>query len=291
MIKSMTGYSKSEAKEKGITATVEMKSLNGRFLEINCRQPRFLSHKEIEVRELVKKVLERGTVNININIEAEEIQNPFAINEQSAAKIYFRLGKLKNNLKIKENLRFEHLLMFSDHFRDTKDNENVAAYWRVTKRALRAAINNVEAMRKREGTQLAKDIKSRLSGIKKNVDKIESLSTARVPEEREKLRMRVAQLFESDEIDEQRLQMEMVLLADKLDISEECVRLHSHLTYFNNIMRAKGSSGKKMNFLVQEIYREINTIGSKANDANISQIVVNVKEELERIREQVQNIE
>ena len=181
--------------------------------------------------------------------------------------------------------------MFSDHFRDTKDNENVAAYWRVTKRALRAAINNVEAMRKREGTQLAKDIKSRLSGIKKNVDKIESLSTARVPEEREKLRMRVAQLFESDEIDEQRLQMEMVLLADKLDISEECVRLHSHLTYFNNIMRAKGSSGKKMNFLVQEIYREINTIGSKANDANISQIVVNVKEELERIREQVQNIE
>ena len=123
------------------------------------------------------------------------------------------------------------------------------------------------------------------------IERIESLSMKKIPEMRDKLRQRVAQLFESDEIDERRIQMEIVLIADKLDVSEECVRMRSHIKFFNETLKAKEPTGQKLNFLMQEMNREINTIGSKASDTEISQIVVSLKDEIERIREQVQNVE
>lgn len=146
-------------------------------------------------------------------------------------------------------------------------------------------------MRKNEGKELAKDIRTRIKTIEERLDRIEERSMQRVPEERERLRARIAQLFESDEIDEQRLQLEILLLADKLDCSEEIVRLRSHIKFFLEALKSTEPVGRQLNFLLQEMHREINTIGSKANDAEISQLVVSVKEELERIREQVQNIE
>jgi uncharacterized protein (TIGR00255 family) len=146
-------------------------------------------------------------------------------------------------------------------------------------------------MRLKEGKQILNDINNRMKKISDNVNKIEKLGIEKIPAERERLRQRIAQMFESDEYDEQRLQTEMVLMADKLDISEECVRLYSHFKFFNETVKANEPSGRKLNFLLQEMNREINTIGSKASDAYISQLVVLVKEELERIREQIQNIE
>ncbi len=291
MIKSMTGFSKSEAKEQGVTAVVELKALNSRYLDINCRLPKYLSHKELDVRDIIKQFLIRGSVTVNISIEADESLMPFFIDENAAQNIYKKLNSLKHKLKLKETVKLDHLLQFSTYFQQMEEEENVELFWRVAKKALNQALRNVDNMRKKEGGQLARDLNNRMNNIQKDVDKIEGLGIERVPEERERLRMRLAQLFESDEIDEQRLQTEMVLMADKLDISEECVRLNSHIKFFFETLKSKESSGKKLNFLLQEMNREINTIGSKANDANISQVVVNVKEELEKIREQVQNIE
>ncbi len=163
--------------------------------------------------------------------------------------------------------------------------------WKVVVKAVRAALASLDTMRKNEGKELAKDIRARIKTIEERLDRIEERSMQRVPEERERLRSRIAQLFESDEIDEQRLQLEILLLADKLDCSEEIVRLRSHIKFFLEALKSTEPIGRQLNFLLQEMQREINTIGSKANDAEISQMVVSVKEELERIREQVQNIE
>jgi uncharacterized protein (TIGR00255 family) len=146
-------------------------------------------------------------------------------------------------------------------------------------------------MRFDEGKNIEKDILNRIKKIHAITDKIRALGLEKIPTEREKFRQKVAQLFEGDEIDEQRIYMEMILLADKLDISEECVRLESHFKLFYNSLKEKDSAGRKINFLMQEMNREINTIGSKANDSEISQLVISVKEELERVREQIQNIE
>ncbi len=291
MLKSMTGFSRCEAKENGITATVEVKTLNGRYLEFNCRLPRQITHKELEIREQVRKVMERGSVTIMVNIETDDSQVPFDINMDAAAHALESLGELKKKLKIRETIKFDHILHFSNHLMQKDDDTDIEVQWKVVKKALINALKDVDKMRKKEGQQIGKDITARMAKMQEVVDEIEGLGLDRIPDERERLRQRVAQLFESDEIDEQRLQMEMVLLADKLDISEECVRLNSHFKFFEESIISKTPSGKKLNFLLQEMHREINTIGSKANDAKISQLVVDVKEELEKVREQVQNIE
>ncbi len=291
MIRSMTGFSKKEYRDNGITATVEIKSLNGRYLEIKCKLPRNHTHRELEVREIFKKYLTRGTVNVVVNIETEGGARPVIINEDAAIDTYNKLKKIKSKLQIKETVKFEHILHFSANFLEQENDENSEQEWQAIEKALREAIKSLNRMRGKEGSQISKDIIARAKNISAIVEKIEAMGIKRIPAERDKLRQKVAQLFESDEIDEQRIQLEIVLLADKLDISEECVRLKSHIKFFFEALKANEPVGKKMNFLLQEMNREINTIGSKANDADISQYVVTVKEELEKIREQIQNIE
>ena len=287
----MTGFSKSEASENGIKATVEIKSVNGRYLDVNSKLPRALSHKEIEIKELVKSILSRGSVSLNINLEYDGVAKPFGINEQAAINAYEILKSLNKKLKIKEPVSLEHLISFASYFNQKDEESDSEAEWKVTKTALMEALRNLDKMRQKEGQQILKDFQNRIKNISVAVDKIEALSVKRVPEEREKLRQKIAQLFESDEIDENRIQMEIVFIANRLDVSEECVRLRSHIKFFYETFKSKDPIGQKMNFLIQEMNREINTTGSKSDSAEISQIVVGVKEEIERIREQVQNIE
>lgn len=291
MIKSMTGFSKNEATDQGVTAIVEMKSLNGRYLEMNIRMPRGLQHKEFEVRDAIRKVVGRGTMQVNISLEFDNTATSLNLNQDIAKQTFESLNELKKDLKLRDAVKLEHLLHFSNLFMEKEENEDEALQMRVIKRALNSALNSLDSMRKKEGLNILKDVQNRINTIEKTTNTIENLGIKRIPEERERLRQRIAQLFESDEIDEQRLQTEMVLLADKLDISEECVRLNSHIKFFKEQLDSKQSEGRKINFLLQEMHREINTIGSKINDAEVSQLVVGVKEELERIREQIQNIE
>ncbi|KXB97452.1 MAG: hypothetical protein AA908_06225 [Chlorobi bacterium NICIL-2] len=291
-MKSMTALSTASLSEQGIRATVEIRTVNGRYLEISCRLPKQLSHKEIELRELVRSTIGRGTVQVTVKTDSD---SPLAsaLSLERIEAYWQQLEKLRKKLKISTPLSLGELLRIPDIY--TTDDaallELAEREWKVVVKALRAALASLDTMRKNEGKELAKDIRTRIKTIEERLDRIEERSMQRVPEERERLRARIAQLFESDEIDEQRLQLEILLLADKLDCSEEIVRLRSHIKFFLEALKSTEPVGRQLNFLLQEMHREINTIGSKANDAEISQLVVSVKEELERIREQVQNIE
>lgn len=293
MIKSMTGFSKAESKKDGYVVNVELKSLNGRFLEINTRLPKNLSHKEFEIRDLIKKTLNRGTVVCSVNFEFDSNIKQFDLNLDLATQYYESLKKLKTKLKIKETVSMADLLVFAPNFSVRDETDNSESEWKLTKDALAKAINQLDMMRKKEGQQIAKDMNMRMKNIADTIEKVDTLSLNKIPQERDRLRLRVAQLFESDEIDEHRIQMELVLLADKLDVSEECVRMRSHIKFYNEEMdgKNKDSVGKKLNFLLQEMNREVNTIGSKCSDAEVAQLVIFMKEELERVREQVQNLE
>lgn len=291
MIRSMTAFSKAEASEKGIKTTVELKSLNGRYLDINFKCPRNMSQKEILVRDTVKSSISRGSVTVSVNIEYENPSQLFSINEDVAMAVFQSLKDLKKKMNIRDSVKLENVLAFAQFFNNGKEDEDSELEWRIAKKALTKALANLDKMRNQEGQEIFKDFNNRLKKITSSVAKIEELSAQRVINEREKLRQKIALLFESDEIDENRIQMEIVMIANRLDISEECVRLRSHLKFFRETTKSNDPIGQKLNFLLQEMNREINTIGSKADSAEISQIVVQVKEELERIREQVQNVE
>lgn len=287
----MTGFSKSEVSENGITAVVEIKSLNGRHLDISCRMPRNLQHKENEIRDAIRRTISRGSIQININLDIDPTMQKFGIDEVTAEQCFNALNNLKKTLKMRETVKMEHVLEFSSMFMEKEEPEDENLLMQPVMKALKNGIRNLNNMRSREGKEISKDITSRVKRVEKISGEVEKLGAARIPEAREKLRQKIAQLFESDEIDEQRLQMEMVLMADKLDISEEVVRLRSHISYFFDVMRQKEPVGRKINFLLQEMNREANTIGSKINDAKVSQLVVQIKEELEKVREQIQNME
>ncbi len=291
MIKSMTGFSKAQINENGINAVVELKCLNGRFLDINCRMPRNIQHREYEVRELIRHSNTRGTLTVNINVDTDITQSNFSLNEEAAKNIYNSLNNIRKKLRIKEPVSIENLLHFTTQLTTNDNNEDDEKIFLTVKKAVIEALKKLDNMKYKEGQQIMKDINNRMKNVSDIIEKVAKLGLEKIPAERERLRQRVAQLFESDEYDEQRLQTEMVLLADKLDISEEVVRLNSHFKFFYESQKSSEPSGRKINFLLQEMSREVNTIGSKANDVTISQMIVTVKEELERIREQVQNIE
>ena len=291
MIKSMTGFSKTELSAEGMKINVEMKSLNGKGLDITFRMPRQILHKEIELRDFFRTRVSRGTLTININIERDDTEQKFAINEDIAEQCYNSLSNLRKKFKFKEVINMNHLLTFSGFLTQNEVEFDEEKTIQLVKKAFQMGFKSLEAMKLKEGQNIAKDILQRMKKVQDIVSKISEITNNRIPQERERLRNRIAQIFESDEIDEHRLQMEIVMLADKLDVSEECVRLNSHFKFFFEAVKAPEPTGRKINFLLQELNREINTIGSKSNDAIIAQHVVVAKEELERIREQVQNIE
>ncbi|MBQ6269564.1 MAG: YicC family protein [Bacteroidetes bacterium] len=291
MMKSMTGFSKVETSSDGIKLTVEIKSLNGKGFDINFRMPRQLSSKEIELRDLFRKQISRGSVSVYISIESDNAEKKFAINQDIAQQCYDELTQLRKKFKFRDAINLNHLLNFSSIISQNDNTLDEEFLIELLKKNLKESLKNLDTMRLREGKNITKDIVQRMKKVQGIVEKIQEISQNRIPQEREKLRNKIAQIFDSDEIDEHRLQMEIVLLADKLDVSEECVRLASHFKFFFEAIKSPEPAGRKINFLLQEFNREINTIGSKANDAVISQYVVTAKEELERVREQIQNIE
>lgn len=293
MISSMTGYGRGDAAQKGIIATAELRSVNSRFLELTIRLPKNLSHRENDVKEIIQSKIDRGKINLSVNVETPvDQQAPMMINKDAARMGYKILSDLKKSVNIKEDITIDHLLKFSEIIRP-EDKENTDdVEWILCEKAVRKALNNLLKMRDDEGSELQKDLTRRIKLIDKKIDIIEKLSKQRIPVERTRLRERVEKLVEEkDRIDDKRLELEIILLSEKLDITEECVRLRSHQKYFLESMNSKEPSGRKLNFLVQEIHREVNTIGSKANDAIISRHIIEIKEELEKIREQIQNIE
>lgn len=289
----MTGYGRGEAARNGVTCTVEVRSVNSRFLEVVARLPRTLSSRENEIKEIVRSFVSRGKITLGIVVQrGAENEVPLSINASAARSYYNLLNKLRKAVKIREQVKLEHLLKFSEVLEAAQSTEPDEQEWEAVGEALRGALQALNAMRLKEGSELSNDLESRIGWVSGAIDRIETLSRERVPEERKRLEERVGQLLtDKNVIDQNRLELEIILLADKLDVTEECVRYRSHSKFFLEAMKNNESAGRKLNFLIQEMNRETNTIGSKSNDAEISHFVVKIKEELEKIREQLQNIE
>jgi uncharacterized protein (TIGR00255 family) len=288
----MTGFGRGEAANENASAEVEIRSVNNRFCDVSVRLPRYLGAYEYEIQQIVRQSVGRGKINVHVRVEQKATsQSRIQIDTESAKAHRAMLDELRETTGVNEDVRLEHVLSFSDIFTQNDEDDNVQGSWAAAQQALTAALKEFSDMRLGEGKVLADDLKDRLGLMSQALSEIEARAPERVEEAIERLRTRITSLMEDAAVDETRLATEVALLADRFDITEECVRLRSHLTVFQEALDGTESPGRKLNFLTQEMHREVNTIGSKANDFSISNQSVILKEELERIREQVQNIQ
>jgi uncharacterized protein (TIGR00255 family) len=293
MTDSMTGFGRGTAQVSGAIATVELRSVNNRFCDVTVRLPRNLNEYEPEIQRIVKDTLARGRITVTVQVEQQaDAQAPMQVNASLAQGYKHLLESLRDTCGLEEPVQLEHLLRFTDIFAQVEETpEQVAEAWKAVQGALAEALHAMQAMRRREGEALAADLRLRLDIIEERLNTVETFSPERVEQARQKLHDRLGELVGDERVDPDRLEVEIALLADKLDVTEECVRLRAHLPVFRDALVSDEPVGRKLNFLSQEINREINTIGSKANDATIAHLVVEMKEELEKIREQVENIQ
>ncbi|MEP1151865.1 MAG: YicC/YloC family endoribonuclease [Balneola sp.] len=293
MIISMTGFGRGEAADNGISATVEIKSLNSRYLDLSIRLPQRLQDKELILKELVQKEIHRGKLNINVHITESDSGEPHIEVDEVKVKAYAKiLRQVQSAADIESGLSIRNITGFGDVFITKEDDDEILEHkWSVALKALDNAISNLISMRTQEGDQLKNDLIERIENIESNLKDIEKVTDGRVEEVRNKLRERIQQLLDDDKFDKDRLETEVAVIADKMDITEEIVRMRAHLKFFIEAIEQPEPAGRRLNFLTQEMNRELNTIGSKANDSEIAHHVVRSKETLEQIREQVQNVE
>ncbi len=290
MISSMTGYGRGIAVKNKLTAEVELKSVNSRFLEINLKLPFTLSDREFELREILKKRITRGKINGVIQFKREGIDDIVKVDGKKLKSYLALIEKVKKTAKIKEELKLEHILGNSDIISsaDTGITENE---FNLVKKAFNTAIDELIRTKRNEGNELAKDLKKRVSSIEKKVTSIEKEFKKGVTDYHQKLKERIDGLIQNAKENDERLQLELALIADKADITEECVRLKSHLKFFIESLMKEKEPGRKLNFLCQELNREANTISSKSISTSVTHKAVLIKEQIEKIREQIQNIE
>lgn len=293
MIISMTGFGRGDASDNGYSATVEIKSLNSRYLDIYSRLPQQLQDKELELKEILQNRINRGKLNVSVHLtESNNGSLNLQVDTKKVEEYLQLLKQVQEITGIVEPIKLKDLFHIGDIFVTKEDDEEALNLkWGLVKTALNKAIDNLVAMRTREGGQLKADLIKRLDAIFDNLVEIETTSAGKVEETRDKLKERVSQLIEDENINPERLDSEIAIMADKMDITEEIVRMKSHIKFFKDAIEQKEAAGRRLNFLTQEMNRELNTIGSKASDASIAHHVVRSKETLEQIREQIQNVE
>ncbi|HPU86045.1 MAG TPA: YicC family protein [Candidatus Latescibacteria bacterium] len=291
----MTGFGRGQSSVGGYCVTVEIRSVNSKFIEVSSRIPHALSSLEQHVTEVVQERLGRGKVSVNVSLDNSTGNGAFTVREVipnlPLAEAYKKaVETVRDHLGMAAEVDLAALVRMDGVLavRDTQLESETAAL--LLDGALDAAIEELQAMRCKEGEALAKDFLFRIDRLRELVSLVEARAPERVEEARRKLTERISALLGSNSVDPQRIAMEVAILSDRADITEECVRFRSHLDQFVNLMR-EDASGRKLNFLLQEMGREVNTTGSKSNDATIAHLVVEMKEEIERLREQVQNIE
>lgn len=292
MIASMTGFGRGTATVQAVTATVEIRSVNNRHCDVSARLPNSLAAHEADLQAHIKQAFERGRFNVNVQIEGDQDETlPIKVDAEAAANYRQLLDRLRRAAGIDTPLQLDHLLHFSEVFTTVEDDDLDEDAWDAVQVALGEAIEQLRTMRRQEGKALRTDLEQRIDTIEEHLIAVEARAPQRVEAARDRLAERLARLMDDDRIDPERLETEVALLADKLDITEECVRLHSHLELFREALDNEDAVGRKLKFITQEIHREVNTIGSKANDAVITEHAVQMKEAVEQIREQVRNVE
>lgn len=291
MIASMTGYGKAVSTCKGYNFETEVKSLNNRFLEISVKLPGNLQNREYELRELLKNKIKRGKIYINTSVKPDgEHQQSVCINESKIREVIETLKLIKKKFKIRDRISIEHIMSFKEIF--TYETEELDDdHYECLKENIMEAVDNLVKMRQSEGEELAKDLKARVDKIASHLDVIEDQYQTGVKDYFEKLRERAKEIVKNIADYGERMEMELALLAERADISEECVRLRSHIKFFKEGIENNTEAGRKLNFLCQEMHREANTISAKSVSTEVVHSAVEIKDEVEKIREQVQNIE
>jgi uncharacterized protein (TIGR00255 family) len=288
----MTGFGRGQHSINGYEAVVEVRSLNHRFLDVAMRLPRGLGAYEQAVKDFVRTKVNRGRVNVAVTLKSEtEDELGLSVDEETAHRYKHLLETLIKKLDLPGPVTLEHLLQFSDILTIAEETGLPPEAWLCVEKALALAIDEMNTMRVREGQEMSNDLRARVNGLQEKLETIKTHSAGRSKSEFEKLYKRLCAMVESKELDRTRLELEVALLADRVDITEECTRFQSHNTVFLEALADAEPAGRKLNFLLQEMNREANTIGAKANDAQIAHLVVSIKEEVEKLREQIQNIE
>jgi uncharacterized protein (TIGR00255 family) len=292
MLKSMTGYGRGEGETALGKVTLESRSVNHRFSDINIRLPKRLAIFESRIKEIVRSKVFRGRIDVSIKLDAAageklQLQVDFPLAEQYVQALL----ALKDKFQLKGEITLELLAEAKDLISAKEEVGDIEPYWLEIVPVLKRSLQEMDEMKCSEGNALSKDIRIRVDRIIEQLKEIKMQIPSYVNAYQNRLRERLRSLLDGIDVDPGRLQQEIALLAERTDITEEIVRAESHLGQFMLLFAGNDSVGRKMDFLIQEIHREVNTVSAKANDAEISQKVVEIKGELEKIREQVQNIE
>lgn len=292
MIGSMTGFGKGVAEGEVGRAIVEVQSVNGRYGDVVVHIPRSLSELESRIKERVLSVFSRGRINVNVTLQSNVPEQGLPVLKAEVLAAYLKgmediraQGELSGEIDVMQVAKLPHMFAFE------VPEIDVAALWEAVSDALDQALSACRAMRWAEGEKLARDFRERIGVIENLIAQVEALAPGRVEAIRKRLEEKLARFTMPEQVDENRLMMEIALLAERSDITEECVRFHSHNAQFLDMLDRGEAVGRRLNFLLQEMLREANTMGAKAGDADIAHAVVAIKEEIEKLKEQVQNIE
>ncbi len=291
MISSMTGYGRGEGTEKGFTFSAELRSVNHRYADFSLRLPRELYALEDKVRRLLQESIRRGRVDVYITLDKmPDALRQVKINHDLAEEYYHSLAELSERLGIGGNVELTHLLQIPELFKATGSALTEEELWPAVASALQEALGKLLLQRKNEGKNLCRDLLERCAGLEKMVSEAAVRAESAKEEYRKRIEDKVADLLVG-KFEETRLLMECALLVERMGVDEELVRLNSHIEAFRRIIGGSEAAGRKLDFIAQEMFREVNTIGSKAGDYQLTNMVVGMKAELEKMREQIQNLE
>lgn len=290
MLQSMTGYGKAQKDTDNLSVEVEIKTLNSKFLDLNLRLSKDLNEKETEIRTLIQTYLERGKVSVGIEFQRKNEASFLPIDEGLIVQFYERLLKISQKLHADTTDVFRLAVQMAENSQKNTFSSISEEEWLIAKEALIEALENCKQFRTQEGAMIQAKFLEYTEQIQRLLQKVAEQDKPRLKYIRERLHQKLADLKNDEAFDKNRFEQELIYYIEKLDITEERVRLQKHLEYLKEVLNEKTSNGKKINFISQEIGREINTIGSKANDATIQRYVVEMKEELEKIKEQSLNI-
>ncbi len=289
---SMTGFGKAEVVTKNIRCTAEITSFNNRFLELSVKLPRQLSSLEAQLRDLVGERVSRGKVNLYIGYdEIGANAAKYNINTDAIKAYYSQLKGIQKKLKIPGKVEIEDILAIPESYGASSESLDEKKIWPIVEKAADKALTQMSFMRGKEGAALSNDMAKRIDIIEMLLAQVAEESKSVVDKMREKLNKRIEEILQSTSIDRTRLEQEVAFYADKSDITEECTRFASHNEQFKSAFKLQEPVGKKLNFLLQEMNREANTIASKSSELNIAKATLVMKEEIEKLREQVQNVE
>ena len=292
MPKSMTGYGRAQHLTNGRDILVEIRSVNHRYYEFSARLPRTCLYLEEKLKSFLNGKITRGKVEVSVTITRPDGKDAKVTVNQSVAQGYVdALREVNSELMLADDITLSSLLRLPDLFTLTKEQDDEEQIWQDVSACAEEALTQFVEMREKEGARLAADLLDKLDGIEAMLRQIESIVPSVAENYRNRLFNKLSELLADQNIDEQRILTETAIFAEKTAVDEETVRLHSHLTQGRELLAAAEPVGRKLDFLVQEMNREVNTIGSKAQDLSITKLVVDMKSEIEKIREQIQNIE